>query len=216
MTIKKIDLSICQDVCSAVSRTHMKHHCVWALHAERMAVHAVAIGQSVLGNGSLREIRQTALIDAHLKPQFVTWRKESIYQTRVNVLASHIKSEGLMLRPSIALTGENDHLQLFSSQGREHVMPSVLTEEETSVTIGLLYHQRRIAQFATIEGYHCGIIQLGPTKFETQRSDVGRNGDMGIVGIDSGDDSANIRCRGHFALLTRCHEYARNGEGNNN
>ena len=155
----------------------MKQHIIRTLHTERMAIHAIKGGLTIIDDGFLVERSQVTLIKPHLMPLFITGRNQSISQVSINFLRSYMNTKRLINRPFtglllIYLNSNGIALRCFN-----HFLPVPFRKQEFAIFS--LFHPFPITCRQYGDSFLYPLIDL-----KAQRSHIRRNGHPDIIRID--------------------------------
>ena len=165
---------------AAVGSTYVKQHPLGVVVLIVVAVHTmvlvVVVAAVVLVDGGLREVGQVALVESQLTVELVAWLDEAVGEERVDGFLGHRQAEGGVAHPTLPPTRVHAYFYIFTALSGEQAAPGGGVDIHLAVRAGTADESAEVS--------HKGIRRI-VHYHEVQRGDIGRDGDIAVVGIDA-------------------------------
>ena len=164
---------------TTVGGAHVEEHPLRVVVLIVVAVHAmvlfVGVAAVVLVDGGLREVGQVALVESQLAVELIAGLDEAVGEERVDGFLGHMQLEGGMAHPALLAAGIDAHCDVLAPMLGQQLAPCGGVEIHLAVRGSAADEATEVGH----EGIGCIIDD-----HEVQWSDIGRNGDTLVVGIN--------------------------------
>ena len=157
----------------------MKAHIRRIATVEAMAVDAT-LELRILDQRTLIERREVALVDAHLTPHLVTWLDQTVAETIVDAVSTHMDGERAIGVPTIVILSRNGHANRVAWILSKQRVPVVKTEVNRFLTLAVQAVSMTVCYDSVDE--QCLLV----CHAEVERRDIHGYGDTDVVRIDLG------------------------------
>ena len=157
----------------------MEHHLLWVTATECVAVDAVITHQIIQNNWFFVEVGKVALIDTNDVPLLVSRLNKAIDKMRVNGLVTDVNVERFPLGPFALLFGVECDCNVRLLAVVEHFAPLFFVK--TNIRFAIHLYALTIATHLRVATLHALYVRA-----EVKRCDVVGNGNIGVVGENSG------------------------------
>jgi hypothetical protein len=164
--------------CGTIGTTDVEDILVWQGAVGGMAVDALTTNSRILQEDLLVEVREVALVEAHLAPHLIARSYATIGDGEVYAVSTDIEREGAVGMPAVGILGRNADAERVANRLSYQLVPVVEVEIGRRPTLAVQAVAVAVGDDSIDEQ---GIV-IGHR--EVERGDIDRYGDADIVGID--------------------------------